>query len=54
MLLTTDKPKPIVEKLEFGQEDQNYINSMLEGKPSSKIVNYWQRTGKDVKKDVQK
>ena len=46
--MTIDKPVPILQRLEFSQEDQDYINSMLEGNPSPRILRYWQRTGKNV------
>ena len=50
MRLTIDKPVPIVQRLEFSQEDQDYINSMLEGNPSPRVVRYWQRSGHNMER----
>jgi hypothetical protein len=47
--LITDNP-PIVQRLEWSQEDQDYINSMLEGKLSEQVVNWWKKCGHDIER----
>jgi hypothetical protein len=46
--LTYYKPVPEIVKLEFPKEDQDYIDAMIAGKPTQKLVNYWTKKGLNV------
>jgi hypothetical protein len=40
------------EKLEFSKEEQAFIDAMIEGKPTPRIISYWTKTGKNVEKGL--
>jgi len=42
------KPKPIIQRLEFSQEDQEEIDAQIEGMPTPKALKYWQRAGHNI------
>ena len=47
---TFEKPTPIVEKIEFTPEEQEDINSLLEGRPVKETIQRYKEKGWDVEK----
>jgi hypothetical protein len=45
-----NKPKPEIVKIEFPKEDQEYIDAMLEGKPTPNVIKQWTKRGEDIKR----
>jgi hypothetical protein len=43
-----NKPDPIIEKIEFSKEDQEFIDSILSGKPSPATIQRWKNAGMNI------
>jgi hypothetical protein len=44
-----NKPDPIIEKIEFSKEDQEFIDAILEGRPSPATIQRWKDASVDIK-----
>ncbi len=50
--MTYNKPKPIIQRIEFPKEDQEYIDAMIEGKPTPKVIKHWTDNGMDIEHKI--
>jgi hypothetical protein len=45
-------PKPNIERIEFSGEDKQYIDAMIEGVPTPRLLKYWTNKGVNIEHHI--
>jgi hypothetical protein len=43
-----NRPNPVIEHIEFSEQDKQFCTDVLAGKPTAKVLKYWEDKGMDV------